>query len=144
MRDDDDDDYTPAGDPGEPFGLDFTQALYDQLNNRQAKLIGPDSEKEPERIVRIASRKQIEQAFLDTFEMIGGVPRLAIWANDPKNYKVFLNLLAKLFPKGLEDKGDQGQVFQYLSNVPQSPLNRQSPPPEIAEGVYEEVGNGDS
>ena len=37
-------------------------------------------------IERIYSRKQIEQSFLETFELVGGVPRLASWANDEENY----------------------------------------------------------
>jgi len=54
---------------------------------------------------------------------VGGVPRLAIWANQEENYGKFLDLLMKLAPK---DTGAAiaGQILEYRSNVPQSPLNR--------------------
>lgn len=86
----------------------------------------------------IYSRKQIEQGFLEAFELIGGVPRLAIWANDEENYGEFLKLLIKMAPK--EQIGQmQGQILEYRSNVPTSPLNRAAPPAqEIEDGVYYE------
>jgi hypothetical protein len=96
---------------------DFNVALQNQLSERQRR---KDSKGGVERIF---SRRQIEQAFLETFEMVGGVPRLAIWANDPANYGQFLALMMKLAPK---DAGGAiaGAVLEYRSNVPQSPLNR--------------------
>ena len=75
------------------------------------------------RVTRIHNRRQIEQAFLNTFEMIGGVDRLTRWADDPDNYALFLKYLLAFAPK--EQQQDiEGQVLQYHSNVPQSPLNR--------------------
>lgn len=108
------------------FGIDFNNALQNQLTERQRKL------DQSRGVQRIWSRKQIEQAFIETFEMVGGVPRLAIWANDPENYKDFLMLLMKLAPK---DTGSAiaGQILEYRSNVPSSPLNRPAPAPEEAE-----------
>lgn len=71
---------------------------------------------------KLFSRKTIEQGFLECFDLVGGVPRLALWANDPANYTEFLKLLVKFAPK---EVGEQmGQVLEYHSNVPQSPLNR--------------------
>jgi len=97
--------------------IDFNVALQNQLTERQRKkdLKGG--------VERIWSRKQIEQAFLETFEMVGGVPRLAIWANQEENYGKFLELMMKLAPK---DTGGviAGAVLEYRSNVPQSPLNK--------------------
>lgn len=79
---------------------------------------------------RIFSRKQIEQAFIETFELVGGVPRLAQWANDPENYTQFLKLLMQLAPKEQMQEA-VGNVIEYRSNVPQSPLNRTAPPPPV-------------
>lgn len=73
-------------------------------------------------VQKLFSRKMVEQGFLECFELIGGVPRLALWANDPENYGDFLKLLVKFAPKEVSQA--TGQVLQYHSNVPQSPLNR--------------------
>jgi len=96
---------------------DFNVALQNQLSERQRRSDQKGG------VTRIFSRKQIEQAFIETFEMVGGVPRLAIWANEEANYAQFLSLLMKLAPK---DTGAAiaGQILEYRSNVPQSPLNR--------------------
>jgi hypothetical protein len=103
---------------------DITIALQQQLTERQRR------KDQRSGVERIFSRKQIEQAFIETFELVGGVPRLAVWANDPENYGEFLKLLMRLAPK---DMGGaiQGAVLEYRSHVPQSPLNRA---PEIEEG----------
>jgi len=104
--------------------MDFDVALQNQLSERQRKKSG--------NVERVYSRRQIEQAFLESFEMVGGVPRLAIWANDPANYGEFLKLMMKLAPR--EATGQMlGQVIEYRTNVPTSPLNRPAPPPEEAE-----------
>lgn len=80
-------------------------------------------------VERIYTRKQIEQAFLETFELIGGIPRLALWANKEENYETFLKLLMTLKPK--EAAGLSAQVLEYRSNIPHSPLNgRQAEPVE--------------
>jgi len=106
--------------------MDFDVALQNQLSERQRKKSG--------NVERVYSRRQIEQAFLESFEMVGGVPRLAIWANDPANYGEFLKLMMKLAPR--EATGQMlGQVIEYRTNVPTSPLNRPAPPQEAEEGV---------
>ena len=75
------------------------------------------------KVTRLHNRRQIEQAFLNTFEMIGGVDRLTRWASDEDNYALFIKYLLTFAPK--EQQQDiEGQVLQYVSNVPQSPLNR--------------------
>lgn len=117
---------------GQAMEVDFNKALQAQLTDRQRQM---DAKRGVE---RIWSRKQIEQAFIETFEMVGGVPRLAIWANDPANYKDFLNLLMRLAPK---DTGAAiaGQILEYRSNVPTSPLNRKAPE-EVEDGVIVDGG----
>ena len=101
-------------DPAQQF--DFDLHLQRQLTDRQRKKDANSN------VERIWSRKQIQNAFQETFELIGGVPRLAIWANEPNNYGKFLELLMKLAPK---DTGRDlaGQILEYRSNVPHSPLN---------------------
>ncbi len=93
---------------------DIMEALQNQLTERQRR--------NSSNVERIWSRKQIEQAFLETFELIGGVPRLAIWANDPENYHLFLQLLLKMAPKEAAS-ATRAAVIEYRSNVPQSSLN---------------------
>lgn len=39
--------------------------------------------------------KTAKDAFRDAFDLIGGIPRLAVWANDPANYATFVKLFAK-------------------------------------------------
>lgn len=107
--------------------MDFDVALQRQLSERQRKKNGG--------VEKVFSRRQIEQAFLETFEMVGGVPRLAIWANDPENYGTFLQLMMKLAPKEAT-AAQLGQVLEYRSLVPASPLNR--PAPEKAQDEPEE------
>lgn len=76
------------------------------------------------KITRLYSRREIEQQILETFELVGGISRFARWANEEENYEAFLNMWVKIAPK--EQAVEQaGQVLQYQSLVPQSPLNRQ-------------------
>ena len=42
------------------------------------------------------SRKQVVNAFMNAFELIGGTPRLALWAHD--NPKEFYKLYSRLLP----------------------------------------------
>ena len=81
-------------------------------------------------VERIYSRKQIEQAFLETFELVGGVSRLASWAHEDENYKDFLKLLMVMAPKETLQQAT-GNVIEYRSNIPTSPLNRAAESAEI-------------
>lgn len=95
----------------------FTEALEVGLARRQAL--------SDENVQRLYSRKALEQGFLECFELVGGVPRMAIWANDPKNYTEFLKLLMKFAPKETERMA--GNVINFVSSVPDSPLNDPRP-----------------
>ena len=97
------------------IAYDFGKALEQKLTARQRR------ELEHPNVQPMFSRRQIEQAFLETFELTGGIPRLAIWANDPENYGTFLQLLMKMAPK--ETQQAAGTVLEYRSNVPSSPLS---------------------
>lgn len=81
------------------------------------------------------SRKEVEAAFIETFELVGGIPRLAMWANNPANYGEFLKLYAKMIPKEVAEEA--GQTFIYESSVPPSPLNKK---PELTK--IDEVDDG--
>ena len=109
--------------------MDFTVALQQQLTDRQRR------KDENSNVERVWTPRQIQTAFIETFEMVGGVPRLALWANDPDNYETFLKLLITLAPKGAAALvGEKhGNVIEYRSNVPSSPLNRT---PEVEEGNF--------
>jgi hypothetical protein len=75
-----------------------------------------------EKLEKMLSRKGIASSFLEAFELVGGIPRLAMWANDPANYGEFVKLYARFAPK--EDREEETRHFTYVSNVPQSPLNK--------------------
>lgn len=94
-------------------------------------------------VAQVFTRKQIEQAFIESFELVGGVPRLALWANEKGNYGDFLSLLIKLAPKDMGEK-EHGKTFEYRSNIPPSPLNNGPAGLEqITEAVFTEVEHVD-
>jgi hypothetical protein len=95
--------------------ISHEEALDIMLTQRQMTLATGGKLKRP-------TRKEVEAAFIETFELIGGIPRLAMWANKEANYGDFLKLYARLVPKEVAE--DAGQNFVYVSNVPPSPLNK--------------------
>ena len=126
--DDEFDDDLPET-PQERFRRQLDESLERSLAARHAL--------KQENIERLYSRKQMEQGFLECFELVGGVPRLAMWANDPKNYGEFLKLLIKFAPKEAEKA--TGTVINYMSSIPDSALN--SPQPDhLQEGSAMRVG----
>jgi hypothetical protein len=98
--------------------IDFDQALHKALTQR-AKAAESN-------VKRIYSKKDVEQGILEAFELVGGVSRLAIWANDPANYGEFLKLYVKCLPKDVA-KEEGGRVINYMSSIPDSPLNDPKP-----------------
>lgn len=69
------------------------------------------------------TRDQITQAFHDSFELIGGVPRLAIWAD--ANPTEFYKLYARLLPSGsFEGLNSDNQVI-VMHVLPRSALDRE-------------------
>jgi hypothetical protein len=71
----------------------------------------------PYPIPRSISRKNVENAFHTAFELVGGTPRLAIWAND--NPTDFYKLYSRMLPQQMDSKV-QGAI-QLV--VPRSPLD---------------------
>lgn len=106
---------------------DFDQKLRQALTARE--------ELRTQNVRKIFSKKDVEQGILEAFELIGGVTRLAIWANEPENYGEFLKIYAKCLPK--ETKSEEGgRVINYLSSIPDSPLN--DPKPDLVQRVVED------
>lgn len=66
----------------------------------------------PQAVPRAVSRKRVERAFLNAFELIGGVPRLALWAD--QNPTEFYKLYARLLPGG-PPKEDNGPINITIS-----------------------------
>ena len=56
----------------------------------------------------VNDRKQVVSLFNETFELIGGVARFAVWAND--NPTQFYTLYSKLIPVQVEGTGEQGEI----------------------------------
>lgn len=111
------------------------QALMSQLTDRQLKKMqNPNLE-------AVWTRRQIQDAFLETFELVGGVNRLAIWANETGNYAMFLKLLMTFAPKeGAKEEGPA--KITYQSNVPPSSLVKKagSLDKDVSEGEFVEIG----
>lgn len=68
-------------------------ALADE-ENMHRQLVKIANSQRPYRMPRGASKAEVKQAFNTAFELIGGVPRLAVWAND--HPKEFYSIFAKL------------------------------------------------
>ena len=74
-------------------------------------------------------REQQAKDIVEVFHMIGGVPRLAHWANDHPGY-FFTKLLPKVLPQAstLVNQGSMNVVFQQA--IPPSPLD-DAPPLDV-------------
>ena len=76
------------------------------------------------------SREMVVSAFHQAFELVGGVPRLALWAD--ANPSDFYKLYARLLPTTAQVELDSTVNITVTTNVPVSQLNHQDIPPEIA------------
>lgn len=66
------------------------------------------------------NRKKVMQAFQDSFELIGGVPRLALWANE--NPGEFYKLYSRLMPSQAQNLiQNNTTVIKHV--LPRSPLD---------------------
>lgn len=66
------------------------------------------------------NRSDVVDAFQRSFDMIGGVPRMALWAN--ANPDKFYPLYSKLLPSTSINFGDNAQVIIQHS-IPPGPLD---------------------
>lgn len=68
------------------------------------------------------SRKDVVNAFQAAFDLIGGVPRLALWANDHQTD--FYKMYSKLIPSGASSAlGEVNKMEIQMAIVP-GPLDR--------------------
>lgn len=67
------------------------------------------------------NRMDVVNAFQNAFEMIGGVPRMALWAN--QNPDKFYPLYARLMPSTSINITSEGSKLIIEHTVPSSPLD---------------------
>lgn len=84
---------------------------------------------------KLADKKEkVGEAFQDAFELVGGVPRLALYADE--NYGDFLRHYAKMIPRENEMK-HSGEIF-IRPALPPSPLD--DPIDVTPEGIQHQPG----
>jgi hypothetical protein len=68
-------------------------------------------------------REEMGKSIMEVFHAVGGVPRLAHWANE--NYGYFATkLLPKLLPQDKQALVNQGTLnITYIAAIPESPLD---------------------
>ena len=66
-------------------------------------------------------REEVVQAFHDSFELIGGVPRLATWAHE--NPSDFYRLYAKLFPGNAQKSVTHDGKITVIHQLAPGPLD---------------------
>lgn len=67
------------------------------------------------------TRKDVVQAFQSAFELIGGVPRLALWGHE--NQTEFYKLYARLLPSQASSALGESNTLKIIMDVPHSPLD---------------------
>jgi hypothetical protein len=77
------------------------------------------------------SREDVVNAFHDSFELIGGVPRLAIWAHSNPNE--FFKLYAKMLPSSAQKQVTHDGIIRIESALQPGPLDRPAIEGEITD-----------
>ncbi len=67
------------------------------------------------------SRRDVVNAFQQAFELIGGVPRLALWAHEHETE--FYKLHARLLPSQSSSALGESNQLNITINTPRSPLD---------------------
>lgn len=67
------------------------------------------------------NRKQVVNAFQNAFDLIGGTPRLALWAH--KNEKEFYKLYARLLPSQSSSALGEANELVVKHILPKGPLD---------------------
>jgi len=89
----------------------ITRDEYYQMEQTLAQ--AADALPQVERILKKEfKRMEVVNAFRDAFDLIGGVTRLAVWANS--NPTEFYRLYAKLLPKETEHTGSTELVIKHV------------------------------
>lgn len=70
------------------------------------------------------TRKDVVQSFQSAFELVGGVPRLALWAHE--NYTDFAKLYARLLPSQSSSALGEANVLRIELAVKPGPLDEVS------------------
>lgn len=97
--------------PAEHFDSEMEEQ-FKQLASRDGEIVV---------LPRELSRKRVTQAFMDAFELIGGTPRLALWAHT--NPTDFYKLYAKLMPSQASKDLDLDQKFHVIHVLPRTELD---------------------
>lgn len=104
--------YTPAMKDLAPTEPDFNERILEYSDQLMTQL-SPEA-RVAQKMNRIpkkfAQRERIMQAMAEAFEIVGGVPRLALWAD--KNYGEFAKLMGKQVPGLVQN------AFAIKSNGP--------------------------
>jgi len=74
-------------------------------------------------VPREVSRKAVVNAFTDAFELIGGVPRLAHWAD--QHPSAFYKLYARLLPTTAQQQLEHSGEIKVLHVLPRGPLDEE-------------------
>lgn len=119
--------------PSEPNFSDRVLEYSDQLSpflSDPAK-VGSNFNRIPK---KQAQKQRLIQAMAETFEIVGGVPRLALWAD--KNYGEFMKLVGKQIPVLVQNSiGIQANgPVTIVSAIPPSSLDG----PEVIEQQKDE------
>lgn len=75
------------------------------------------------RLPREVDRRRVANAFEDAFELIGGVPRLALWAD--KHESAFYKLYARLAPTSAQSKVDVSGGIVVKHVLPRTELDEE-------------------
>ena len=67
------------------------------------------------------SRRDVVQSFQTAFELMGGVPRLAIWANSHETE--FFKLYARLLPSQASSALGESNILKIEMSIPKGPLD---------------------
>ena len=66
-------------------------------------------------------RTQVVNAFIDAFQLLGGTPRFALWADE--NPTEFYKLYAKLMPKQVEQETNVDATMKIIHALPRGKLD---------------------
>lgn len=72
-------------------------------------------------IPRTLDRNYIKNGFMDAFELVGGVPRLAHWAD--RNYGDFIKLYARMLPSAMQQQLEHSGEIIVKHVLPRGPLD---------------------
>jgi hypothetical protein len=116
--------FIPAGEEDKPISLEESSALI-QRESWEETLQGLANAKTKSiRVPRTPDlkRTQVVDAFMDAFQLIGGTPRLALWANE--NPTEYFKLYAKLAPRQLEQETKLDGGIKIVHVLPRGKLDQ--------------------